>query len=279
MILLINYVCIISTRNGSKTIASTLTSILNQTIKPSLIFVNDDGSTDGTQEVLKMFHDRIVNFYDESRIRGRKDYTRVAYAIDRGIAKTIEVGLKPDFFMITGDDSIYPTDYVERLSNSMRKDNVVIGSGDFEANSSLGDYKAPQGSGRLINWEFYIKNVPQPLPKYNGFESYILYRALVTGNKIKRYQNIRFFHVRNYDSYSLFTFGQAMYFCGYPWIGMLNRIASLISRRQLRHAILLFLGYLQAHIVRYPKCDAETHRYVQNHFKKRLRKKFSSYFK
>ena len=43
---------LIATYNGEKFIKEQLVSILNQTVKPDEIIISDDGSTDGTLEII-----------------------------------------------------------------------------------------------------------------------------------------------------------------------------------------------------------------------------------
>lgn len=50
-----------ATYNGEKYISAQLDSILNQTLKPARIIIRDDGSTDGTVEILKNY----TNIYPE----------------------------------------------------------------------------------------------------------------------------------------------------------------------------------------------------------------------
>ena len=48
-----NYNVILTCRNSEKIIEPTLTSIIDQSIKPKYIIVIDDGSTDSTPNILK----------------------------------------------------------------------------------------------------------------------------------------------------------------------------------------------------------------------------------
>lgn len=46
--------------NGKQTICETVDALLNQTLPPQEIIIVDDGSTDGTEEVLKKYSDKII---------------------------------------------------------------------------------------------------------------------------------------------------------------------------------------------------------------------------
>ena len=50
-------VVILSTYNGEKYIAEQLESLKNQSLKPSYVFVRDDGSSDRTVEILKKWNE------------------------------------------------------------------------------------------------------------------------------------------------------------------------------------------------------------------------------
>ena len=50
--------------NHKNYIAEAMQSILNQTYSNWELYVADDGSTDGTKEVIKSFRDRRIHFYD-----------------------------------------------------------------------------------------------------------------------------------------------------------------------------------------------------------------------
>lgn len=61
------------TYNGSKTIGATLESILIQSYKNFEIVINDDGSTDDTEKVVKTFKDKRIKFYKNKKNIGYGD--------------------------------------------------------------------------------------------------------------------------------------------------------------------------------------------------------------
>ena len=58
-----NYNVILTCRNSEKIIEPSLTSIIEQSIKPKYIIVIDDGSSDNTPNILKHIQTRNNNIY------------------------------------------------------------------------------------------------------------------------------------------------------------------------------------------------------------------------
>lgn len=58
--------CIIPVYNGERFVEESLASVFSQTLQPSEILVVDDGSTDGTRDILKKFGDRIKVIHQEN---------------------------------------------------------------------------------------------------------------------------------------------------------------------------------------------------------------------
>jgi glycosyltransferase involved in cell wall biosynthesis len=62
-----NLSVVIPTYNSSRTIQSTLNSVLKQTLQPEEILVLDDGSSDNTVSLLSAYHPRVTVFHQENK--------------------------------------------------------------------------------------------------------------------------------------------------------------------------------------------------------------------
>jgi glycosyltransferase involved in cell wall biosynthesis len=56
--------------NGERHLAEAIESILNQTFKRFEFIIIDDGSSDGSVEIIKSYHDRRIHFYSNSQPQG-----------------------------------------------------------------------------------------------------------------------------------------------------------------------------------------------------------------
>ena len=94
---------VIRTYQLADTVAAAVESALEQTLPPLEVIVCDDGSTDGTDEALRAYYDRIVYLPGEN--------AGPAAAFNRGVAAA-----RGDFVAILDGDDLFEPDRVEALS-------------------------------------------------------------------------------------------------------------------------------------------------------------------
>ena len=169
---------VIVARNEEETISDTIKGIRAQTIEVKIVVI-DDGSTDRT----RMFS-RGLNVPTLSLPPHRGSYTGTPYlAIRFNIGLDYVRRYNPDFVLIMGGDHWIPPNYVESIINQMGgiKGNIVVASGQIKDQQAI----SPRGSGRIVNVEFWEKFNRMNYPISPGWESWILYKALMEGYKIQ----------------------------------------------------------------------------------------------
>lgn len=113
-----NYDVIIATYNGEKYIIEQLESIVNQTIKPSNIYIRDDGSQDKTVEIVKDF---ILK--SEINIELKNDGLNLGYI--KNFEKLIEF-TKSEIIFFSDQDDIWVSKKAELLINKFKDDNTSV---------------------------------------------------------------------------------------------------------------------------------------------------------
>jgi glycosyltransferase involved in cell wall biosynthesis len=226
------YWALVTVKNGENTIAEAVESILDQTVKPSLLCIIDDGSTDSTPQIL-------------SRLQGNDSNTRVITLADKGYDSRRIVhnwniacdyvtgtGKDYDFLLISSDDVVLPKNYVQKLIEEMEKDpKLVVISGSRGLVQS--DYMSlPEGAGRLIRTSFF-KEIGYRHPPYYGYEPWILYKALQSGYNVKKLTELEYDHKRTFGvGHKFIEYGPAMRCLGYHPLFVLARVArNIISRK------------------------------------------------
>ena len=240
-----SYAVIVSTRNGASTIRKTLNSILKQTLSAVKICVVDDGSTDETARILTEFDAkpgvrtvrRSTQCYDIRRVPANFNLAHVSLGRERTF----------DYLMISGDDCVYPTDYVNSIVSRMESDSAtVVASGRPRTGSDILEEHSPSGSGRLIRYAFWC-SVGGAYPVRVGWETWLLYRALQQGFKTELYVDLIYDHLRPRGSMHQFTYwGSAMYCLGYHPLYALGRIAKSLAKTEVapNGCVSMFGGYL-----------------------------------
>lgn len=115
---------IISAFNGQQFIAETINSCLKQTHKKVEVIVIDDGSTDGTRELLLSFKNSVKLIFNER---------------NQGIVKNVNKGvseISSEFFILLGHDDILPEKHVEVMLSEFSADIIGVHCNSMLINST-----------------------------------------------------------------------------------------------------------------------------------------------
>jgi glycosyltransferase involved in cell wall biosynthesis len=244
------YVTLVLARNSASTIERTLNSILDQTPEPEYVCVVDDGSTDATREILdRLRREKQNRFLVVSRPDQGYDIRRVPANLNLAYAKLKVSSRDCDFLMISGDDCVYPREYVRRLISRMTPQRkIVVASGRPSTGGSVSQEHSPSGSGRIIRHSFW-RAVGERYPMRVGWETWLLYRALEKGFEVRLYNDLTYEHLRPPGAMHQFAYwGAAMYALGYNPLYALGRIGKNLLRQQitLKGLVNMVEGYLLA---------------------------------
>ncbi len=256
------YTVLIPCKNGEKTIEQTLQSIFSQSIQPKRIIVVDDASKDGTPQILRKYP-KVLTIRLEHNLP--RDFARVPKLINLMLQHVSEPN---GFIMISGDDCIYPKDYVELLLEEFEKDSRLLVASGSHMEQKIIEEASPHGAGRVIRYSFLRRVLP--FPETIGWESWILFKALQNGGKVKRFPNVSYQHLKPYSSSSVWTFGQSMYELGYPLWFVLARVAKNFLFEPHKFQQLHMLGgFLEYRLKNKAKLDVGD--FVRQYQKQRVR--------
>lgn len=232
---------LIPCRDGEEHLEATLQSLLAQTVSIDITVI-DDHSIDKTEEILKKYPQ--VNTI-RLKVREPKGYDRIGRIMNQGL----NIAAKAPFYMISGDDTKFPPDYIERIIRLMKVEGISISSGHARGYK---DTDAPDGSGRIFTaqaWESMT-----PFSENISWESGPLHKARFLGLKIKKFP-VKKWHLRPYSNTSLRTFGHSSYTLGNPLLWTVTRVILEIIKRNKtpRMAMNILVGHIEFMIKRKPK--------------------------
>ena len=235
-------------KNAAQNISSTLTSLLGQTLRPTRIVIVNDGSSDGTDEILaKVCREnqivQVLTLPDHGY-----DIRRVPANVNLAIASASE--LHADYVMISGDDCVYPANYANSIIQQMNGDvRIAVASGLPDERGVISQEHSPSGSGRIIRTKF-LADVGSRFPVRAGWEAWLLFKAAQMGLETQVFSDLTYSHVRARGSSHQFTYwGAAMFTLGYCPLYALGRIMrTFIKSYSLKPSLALLRGYLTAAI-------------------------------
>ena len=239
------YFCsiIIPSRDGEEHIETTITSLLNQDVRVSITVV-DDHSIDGAPGILSEFSQVTVI---RNPVREPKSHMRIGKLLNMGRASMPPA----QFYMISGDDTRFPPDYIARVTAGMNEEGVSLASGYARTFSKTG---GPEGSGRILTAELWDRLMP--FIEGSGWESGLMIKARFMGYSLGKYP-VKKEHLRPFGSTTSRNDGYGSYTLGNPLIWVVQRVARMILKKQRppRLAIQLLMGHIEYMIKRKPKAD------------------------
>ena len=153
---------LLATYNGEKYIREQIESILNQTHKEFRLLISDDGSTDGTRNILNEYKEkdnRVKIFFQERNL---------------GVVKNFEFLLnkvEAKYYMFSDQDDIWKEEKIEKSLNKIEEGYDLVYSDlevvDENLNVTYSSY-----------WK--LKGIYNKIKKYNNFKSLYL-NNFVTG--------------------------------------------------------------------------------------------------
>ena len=242
-----SYYAIVTCRNSENEIENAIISLLQQTTKPKYVIVVDDGSTDGTANILEGLKSKNDGFYVITNPDLGYDIGRVVKNWNSAINLARKLNLeKTDYHMISTDDTHYEESYAEKIMNKMDADNkIAISSGNYDSNS----YATPHGAGRFVRSSFFEEFLGL-YPEKMGYESVILQMSLHHGFKNLVNNDARFSHTRQLGAnHHFYEFGASMRTLGYHPLFVLGRFAQCfltgqpIGRMGAVHMLYYYLSY------------------------------------
>jgi len=172
-------VCVvIPAKNSARYLAATLSSLKDQSLKPCLIVVVDDGSSDNTAEVAERCGAKVIRLPDVGYYATGTPH--IAKVINTGLRECLK--FNPDFVMIAGSDDVFPRSYVEVMVREFIRDDKLVMVSGYVAGEAW-KAKVPRGGGRVIRTSYIKKAGLYPL-NY-GWESYLVFKAWSLGFKTK----------------------------------------------------------------------------------------------
>lgn len=242
-----SYYAIVTCRNSENEIENAIISLLTQTTKPKYVIVVNDGSTDGTANILEGLKSKNEGLHVITNPDLGYDIGRVVKNWNSAINLARKLNLeKTDYHMISTDDTNYEEPYAEKIMNKMDADNnIAISSGNYDSNS----YATPHGAGRFVRNSFFEEFLGL-YPEKMGYESVILQMSLYQGFKNLVNNDARFSHTRQLGAnHHFYEFGASMRTLGYHPLFVLGRFAQCfltgqpIGRMGAVHMLYYYLSY------------------------------------
>lgn len=154
---------VIATYNGANYVREQLDSILLQSYKNFRVYISDDGSTDGTIQIVTGIKDERIIYLGKNPIPG------VVRNFNAGLMSTVE-----DVIFLSDQDDIWPRDRLEKMMQFYKEKHS-----DNQPFLTYTDMTLVDSLGRIIDSSLYENIVVNP--KYNQELHYLTWRCTAYG--------------------------------------------------------------------------------------------------
>ena len=288
--LVMKYVLITSARNEESLIAKTIDSVVAQTQLPEHWVITDDGSTDGTAEIIERYATRFPWIHLIRRVnRANRHFTGKADAINAGF-KFLETSQ----FDVVGNldaDVTFEADLMKFLMQKFSADPQlgVAGApyieGDFDsARDSFEGENFVAGQVQLFRRRCFEEIGGYVKSRAGGVDWIAVMTARMKGWKVRSFAEKRFIHHRTMSTAergllaAYFSYGQKDYYLGGSPLWEILRVAFRAMKKPfLVGGIAMWLGYCHAALTRMERpVSPELLRFHRHNQLKKLKKIFRS---
>lgn len=274
-----DYIILMPMRNEIATIRDALDNIAEQSVIPDCLYVLDDGSTDGSSEVVKDFVSRY-SWITHIQIpdRGYDQVGKgVAVVLNHGVAQ-LDADNPPSYIAKVDADLKLPIDYFEKLLEEMNTNsNLAVCAGHpytFEDGKRIlerhGDH-FPTGTARLYNYEklkeigFFVESV--------GWDTVDLIRFQLRGYDVRTIHSIEHHHIRRMGTRNgyrdgMIRDGRNAFLTGYvPSVFIIRALYNIRHKPYLSRTICMLWGYFSTWVKNPPRVvnqqEYEFHKTIQ----------------
>jgi len=251
------YVIITPAKNESKYIQNTIDSVINQTIRPTLWVIVDDGSTDQTKIIAESYSKNYnwIKVIESNKLEERQEGAPIIKAFYIGYELIKDINW--DVIVKLDADLGIPNNYFEMVLAEFHKDPKL---------GMCGGYCIEEKKGRNIRIKhasYHIRGAFKSLNKncwddIGGFKPVLGWdgidemNALYKGWKTKNIE-VGIFHYRPTASYYnqkklAFKYGYAKYKNGSGFlITLLSAIRRIIDKPYFLYSLYYMVGYIKAY--------------------------------
>jgi glycosyltransferase involved in cell wall biosynthesis len=259
---MLSYVVISPARDEQQHIRATLDSMLAQTHKPLRWIIIDDGSIDGTAEIVEEYCRRTewISLIRRQRAEKRQPGSPVIRAFHAGL----ELARKERFDLVVklDCDLRIPPHYFEDLLSRFQQDaHLGIASGVYREEQNGGWEKVPMpeyhaaGACKVVRTRCF-EEIGGFLA-VSGWDTIDEIRAQGRGWRTRHFTDLTFDHLRPEGSargqlYTSRFHGEVYYLSGGPWTFFLLKVAHRIitGNPPVLAGAMLFIGYLKPALLR-----------------------------
>ena len=233
-------VCVvIPARNEEETLPVTLKRLKAQTLRPRVIVVVDDGSTDKTAEIARKMNCTVV-----SRSPHKESYIgkpELAEVVNAGLSRVSKIC---GYVLILGADHKLPPNYIEELVKRMeRNPKLVIAGGIIKGEPAV--KTLVRGSGRLVKADWWRKLNGLCYPVTYGWEPWLCYKSLSLNFEVRSFPDlVTDARPTSLTSMKAKELGKSMKSLGYDVKYALGRVALTFLRGHLKASSAMLQGYL-----------------------------------
>jgi len=271
------YIMVTPAKNEEKSLPKLINSIEDQSIRPLVWFILNDGSNDNTQTIISLAcskHSWIHGFELEnnSAYDIEEHYSsicRLGFDLATNFCRERQISYK--YIALSDADTFYPNNYFYVIINSLKENkNYGIASGNmliynhegsiYYEKTEIDGLNYPYGTGRVWAKEAFEETEGYMLTKSPDTVSNIL--SLAKGWKINRVSTTNFYQTRPtcgkinlWDGY--FGKGTRYYYVGASLINLFNNVIFLLFFSNLRYSRIMslafFCGYISSYLRRYKR--------------------------